>query len=149
MIHVVVLQVALAGVITHGAIDGVVDEQELEGRAVRLLRGFTVRANHHAVVDLAVARDLELWHLLDFDEAHAAVAVHGQVGVPAEMRDLYPQLESGADHGRAGLDLDLAPVDGAFRHGYLSSSPAITLRPPMMATASAIVQPRIISGKAW
>lgn len=32
---------------------------------------------------------------------------------------------------------------------YLSSSPATTLRPPMMATASASSKPLIISGKAW
>ena len=33
--------------------------------------------------------------------------------------------------------------------GYRSSSPATTFRPPMIATASAIIAPLIISGNAW
>ena len=38
VLHVLVLQVALAGLVAHRAVDGVVDEQELEGRAVGLDR---------------------------------------------------------------------------------------------------------------
>ena len=38
MLHVLVLQVALAGLVADRAVDGVVDEQELEGRALGLGR---------------------------------------------------------------------------------------------------------------
>ena len=38
VLHVLVLQVALAGLVADRAVDGVVDEQELEGRAVGLGR---------------------------------------------------------------------------------------------------------------
>jgi hypothetical protein len=170
VLHVLVLEVALAGLIAHGAIDGVVDEEELQRGAVGLRRLLALRVHHHALGQLRIAGDLELAHLLDLDQAHAAVAVHGQVGVPAEMRDLLAHLEGGLDDRRARRGLDLLAVDDGGHHAGLggrgragrglgrlglllvahrSSSPAMMFSPPMMATASASRPPLIICGNAW
>src|SRR3989442_119434 len=115
--HVVVLQVALPGLVAYGAVDRVVDEEELEGRAVGLHRLLAPGADHHALRDQGVAGDLELRHLLDLDQAHAAVAVHRQVGVPAEVGDLDPVAGRRLDHRGPGGDLDLLAVDRAPGHG--------------------------------
>ena len=92
----------------------------------------------HAVGHLRVAGDLELGHLLDLDQAHAAVAVHGQVAVPAEVGDLDPRVGRGLDDRGPGGHLELPAVDRELGH-YRSSSPAITFSPPMVATASASI----------
>ena len=147
--HVLVLQVALAGLVADRAVDGVVDQQELERRPVGLGRLLGVRVDHHAVPSTCgVAGDLELGHLLDLDQAHAAVAVHGEVRVPAEAGDADPELLRGLDDGGPVRDLDLPAVDGALGHvAHRSSSPAMTFSPPMVATASASISPRIMCGE--
>jgi hypothetical protein len=119
VLHVVVLQVALARLVTDRAIDGVVDEQELERGPVRLHRLLAVGLDHQAVRDRGVAGDLQLGRLLDLDQAHAAVAVHHQVGVPAEVGDLDAQHERGLDDRGPGRNLDLSTVDRALGHAYL------------------------------
>src|SRR5207247_578894 len=74
-------------------------------------------AHHHSFGDRGVAGDLQLGGLLDLDQAHPAVAVHRQVGVPAEVRDLDAELQRSLDHRGSGSDLDLSTVDGALGHG--------------------------------
>ncbi len=114
--HVLILQVAFAGLVADGAIDGVVDEQELEGGAPGLVHLRCARVHHHTVGDDRVARDLELGHLLDFDQAHAAVAVHCQIRMPAEVGDVDSDLVGSPDHRRSRGDLDLLAVNHAFGH---------------------------------
>ena len=153
-----------------------------------------LRVDDHALGRLGVAGDLELGHLLDLDQAHAAVAVDGEIGVVAEVRDLDADLGRGLDDGRALRDFHRLAVEGEahvpglggragrsgrfrgrFRRGrgrallarldvllagrtttrrhrillfvaHRSSSPAMTLSPPMIAIASASWPPLIIAG---
>ena len=97
VLHVVILQLALARLIAHRAIDRMVDEQEFEHR---FLRGLGLRAlgvDHHALGDFGVARDLQLGRLLDLDQAHPAIADDGQRRMIAVVRDLDPDLLGGLD----------------------------------------------------
>jgi len=113
VLHVLVLEVALAGLVADGTVDGMVDEQELEGGAMGLGRLLALRVHHHALRHQRVAGDLELGHLLDLDQAHAAVPVDGRSGLPAEVRDLGPELQRRLDDGGPRRDLDSLPIDGA------------------------------------
>lgn len=86
-------------------------------------------------------------NFFDLHHAHAAVAVHGQVVVIAEARNPHPRLLRRLDDGGARGDFDFLTVDRDLGHVCLPiHSPATTLRPPIMATASAIMVPLIISG---
>jgi hypothetical protein len=55
----------------------VVDEQELDDRALRVVDALGLRVDDHAVLDGRRARGLELRDALDLDEAHAARARPG------------------------------------------------------------------------
>src|SRR5207302_147862 len=88
--------------------------REVELDVVAALRrpGLLARGvHHHAVRRARVARDLELRHLLDLDQAHAAVAGDGEAGVPAVVRDLDAEALGGANDGGAVLDRDPPAVD--------------------------------------
>jgi hypothetical protein len=114
----------------------VVQEQELERAGVRLRGLLALLGSTTMPSETWCCRRSAAWHLLDLDQAHAAVAVHGQVGVVAEVGDLDPDLGRGLDDGGPRRDFDFLVVDGELGH-YLSSSPAMMFSPPMMATASA------------
>ena len=95
-----ILERALAALVADGAVERVVDEDELErgvlalGRVRRRLRG----ADDHAVLRGQRAAGLKLRHALDLDEAHAAGADgRSEPRLVAEDGDLDPGRERGLD----------------------------------------------------
>ena len=109
-----VLERALAALVAVGAVERVVQEDELEDRLLALgrLRARRRGAQRHPVLRGERAGGLELRHPLDLAEAHAA----GADGRPeprlvTEDGDLDPGRERGLDHPGALGDGDLAPVD--------------------------------------
>ena len=107
-----ILQRALAALVAHRAIERMVDEQELEHARARLNHLGRIGDDHHAVHARRRARRLQLRHLLDLDDAHAARSVDAQARVVAVVGDLVPMLDRGFQHGLALFDGDLAPIYG-------------------------------------
>ncbi len=107
-----VLQLALAAGVADGAVEGVVAEQELEGgfAGLRDVGGFG--EDDHAFGDRCGAGGLELGHLFDADDAHAAGGLERQAGVVAEGGDLDAGGLAGFDEQRAGGGGDLVSVYG-------------------------------------
>ena len=81
-----VLQFALAAGVAHRAIQRMVAQQHLEHRLARLLDLVAVGGDDHALADHRGARGLQLGHLLDLHQAHAASALQRKVGVVAKRR---------------------------------------------------------------
>ena len=110
-----VLQRALAALVAVGAVEWMVQKDELEHRVLALGR---LRARLRGREDEAVLRGhraggLELRHALDLAEAHPAGADRrAEPRLVAEDRNLDPGFERGLDHPVALWDLDLAAVDG-------------------------------------
>ncbi len=88
-----------------------VEEEELEDRALHLLDARSFGAEGEPFLRVAVARDLRLGHAVHLDQAHPAVAVHAQPRVIAEVRDLDLGGARRLDQIEPFLDLDLAIVD--------------------------------------
>ena len=82
-----VLQRALAAAVADRAVEGVVDEQQFQDRALRLDGGRRVGVDHHPVGHGGGARREQLAGALDLDEAHAARRHRVHAGVVAEPRD--------------------------------------------------------------
>ena len=115
--HGEVLQLAFAALVADGAVQRVVDEQELHHRLLRLHRLVAFAAYHHAVGRRRGAGRHGLGHLLDVDQAHAAVGRDAQFLVVAEMRDVDAGRVGGVhDHAAVGHG-DLVAVDVEFSHG--------------------------------
>ena len=128
--HRLILQVALAALITDRAVQRVVDQQEFHHAFPRLLDHRRARVDHlrrtvaigRQVVDPDRTTGLRLRHPDDLDQAHPAVAGDRQPFMIAEARDLDAGLLASLQQRDAVLDLDLGAVDDQFfRH-------AITLR---------------------
>src|SRR4051794_37405833 len=69
-----VLQRALAALVADGAVERVVDEEELDDRLLGSLHALGLGVDDHAVLDRRRAGGLQLRDALDLDEAHAARA---------------------------------------------------------------------------
>ncbi len=69
-----VLQRALAALVAHGAVERVVDQQELDDRVLRRLDALGLGVHDHAVLDRRGAAGLQLGDALDLHQAHAAGA---------------------------------------------------------------------------
>lgn len=72
--------------------------------------------------DLGGARSQRLWHTFALNEAHSAVASHGQPLVVAEARDLHARLSArlidgvrAIDFHGFAVDVDIEPVRQALR----------------------------------
>src|SRR5207253_1363625 len=78
------LQLALTTAIADGTVKRMVGEQELEHRPLGLLDFFALRRDDHAVSADDRAGGLELRHLLNAYQAHAAGCLQSQIGVIAE-----------------------------------------------------------------
>ena len=119
-----VLQRALAALVADRAVERVVDEQELDHRALRLVHAVGLRVDDHAVPHRGRAAGLELRDALDLHQAHAAGADRlAELGLVAEDGDLDVAVLGGVDEHRALRRLHLAavdrerdPVDGRPRH---------------------------------
>ncbi len=108
----VVLQRALPALVADGAVERVVDEQELEHRLLRLARLVTHGRDDHAVAHAGRTRCLQLRHSLDLDEAHAARADgRPDARLVAEHGNLDADLSCGLDKAGASGDDNLATVD--------------------------------------
>src|SRR5215472_426891 len=119
--HRLVLQIALAALVTNRAIERVIDQQEFHNSFLRLERLWRVRENHHPVGRRHRAGGDRLWRLFDFDQTHAAIAGDRKALVVAEMRDLDPGMLTGLKNGAAARHLHFAPIDRQFYHsGSLS-----------------------------
>ena len=116
-----VLERALAALVAHGAVERVVDQQQLE---VALLAGpghlgGELGLDHHAVGHRGGAGGQRLALAGHLDQALAAGAQGGEQPVVAEAGDDRAQLLGGADHQRARGDLELGVVDGDLHGGRL------------------------------
>src|SRR5262249_9277346 len=123
VVHVVLLELALAGLIAHRAVDRVVDEQELEDGLLGGDRLVALRVHDHAVAHPGVAGDLQLGRLLDLHQAHAAVAGDGEPRMPAVVGDLDAEAVRGLDDGDAVLHRDRPAVDLNRGHGLAGETP--------------------------
>ena len=110
--HRDVLQRALAAFVADGAVERMVDEQELDHRALCLFHLLGPGVDDHAVADRRRARGLQFRDPLDFDQAHAAGADGiAQLRLVTEDRDLYvASLGRVVEHLALG-GRDLAPVN--------------------------------------
>jgi hypothetical protein len=119
-----VLQGALTALVADGAVERVVDEQELDDRVLGVLDPIRGGVDHHAVADRGRARGLELRDALDLDEAHAAGADGlAELRLVTEVGDLDVAVLGRVDEhralGRAHLPaVDLERDPGRFRAGH-------------------------------
>src|SRR5262249_57475988 len=74
VLHVVVLQPTLPGLVTYRAIHRVVYQKKLHHRFANRQHFRALGQDRHPFRRLGVASDLELRHLLDLYETHTAVA---------------------------------------------------------------------------
>ena len=107
-----VLQRALAALVADGAVERVVEQDELEHRLLALGSAGRARVHLHAVAGGHRAGGLELGHALDLDQAHAAGADgRTEARLVAEDRDLDPGRRRGQHERRALGHGQLAAVD--------------------------------------
>ena len=83
-----VLQFALAAGVAYRAIQRMVTQQQLDHGLARLLDLVGVGGDDHAFGDPRGACGLQLGHLLDSHQAHAARALQRKIRVVAERRHL-------------------------------------------------------------
>ncbi len=133
VIHRLVLQIALAALVADGAIERMIDEQELHYAFARLPderrigmddRGGAVTVRPQ-IADIHGAGRHRLRDAADLHEAHAAVTRDGQPLMVTEARDLRSRLLAGLEQGDAVLDFDLLAVDIQLGHFF----PSLRLRP--------------------
>ena len=108
--HRQILQLALAALVAHGAVQRVVDEQELHHAFLRLLGFGRMRVHHHAVRYRRGAGGQWFGGFFHFHQAHTAVGGNGEFFVVTEMRDICPQLVRSFHYGRALLYFNLFAV---------------------------------------
>src|SRR5262245_5515106 len=92
VLHVVVLQPTLPGLVTYRAIHRVVYQKKLHHRFANRQHFRALGQDRHPFRRLGVASDLELRHLLDLYETHTAVAGDRQLRVIAIVRDVDAYL---------------------------------------------------------
>src|SRR5688572_20107524 len=123
MLHVIVLQPALTRLIAYWTIDRMVDQKKFHHRFAHRYYLGALGQHRHALGHLGVAGDLQLGHLLDFDQTHAAIAGDRKLGMIAVMRDRNPRLGRRLNHGLAFDGVNLLTVDIKFYwvHGVKNS----------------------------
>ena len=112
-----VLQLALAAGIADGAVERMVAEQQLQRGLAGLGDLGRLGLDDHAFGDRRGAGGLQLGHLLDADDAHAAGGLQREAGVVAEGGDLDARGLAGLDEQRARGCGELFAVYGK---GYVS-----------------------------
>jgi hypothetical protein len=112
--HGLVLQRALAALVAHGAVEGVVDQEELHHPGLRLLghRRGEMGAHLHPVGAGGRARGERLGLPFHLDEALPARAHRIEQRMVTEPGDLDSEQLGGADHQHALGHGDLEAVDG-------------------------------------
>src|SRR5208283_851606 len=112
-----VLKFALATGVAHRTIERMVAEQQLQHGLSRLLDLVAFSGDDHALCDRSGAGGLQLGHLLDFDQAHAARALERQARVVAEGRHLDARALAGFNEERPRGNGKLLAVNSK---GYVS-----------------------------
>ena len=112
-----VLQFALATGVADRAIERMIGQQHLDHRLASLLDLVALGSGHHALSDRSGACGLQLGHLLDFDQAHAAGALQRQARVVAERRHLDARALASFDKQRPRGNGEFLAVDSK---GYIS-----------------------------
>ncbi len=118
---VIVLQRALAGLVADAAVDRVIQRQQLHDALAVLLDDVGVRQHAQALAHRHVARDLDPAAVLDLDRAHAAVAGHRQLRMPAEVGNEEAVGARGLHHRLVALRVDGLPVYEDARHSRFPS----------------------------
>ena len=111
-----ILKVAFPALIADRAIKRMVGEDKFEYRSMGIVDHARGGAHTHALVDRSAAGGLELRHLFDFDQAHAAVGVRFELGVVAEMWNHDADTPGGFDHQGAFRNLDGHSIDRHANH---------------------------------
>jgi hypothetical protein len=106
-----VLQLALAALVAHRAVERMIGKQELERRFARRRHSRGLGAHDHAFGHRQRAGRHQLRHLLHFDQAHAAGGLKCKTFVVAERRDLNAVLLGGIDDQSIRRGLDGLAVD--------------------------------------
>ena len=88
-----------------------VAQQHFQHRLARLLDLVAVGGDDHALADHRGAGGLQLGHLLDFHQAHAASALQREVGVIAERGHFDAHGLAGLNEQRARGSRELLAVD--------------------------------------
>ena len=91
-------------------------EQQAEHASAIVYGRRRLGLHHHAFGGGRGARGQELALALDRHQADAAVPHDGQLGVPAERRDVDAGSAGGLQNGGAGLEGDVTAVDGNPGH---------------------------------
>ena len=108
-----ILQRALAALVTDRAVEGMVDQEKLENALLRLLGGLRLGVHHHAVADRQRARRNECspsW-AIDLDQTGATHADSLHARVVAEARNVGPGLLGRVDQRLTGINLDIDAVE--------------------------------------
>jgi hypothetical protein len=82
-----------------------VNENKLQHVSTRFFYFLGIRQDGHAISHVCVARDLELWHPLDFYQTHPAVTGNREVGVVAKPGDIDPYPVADVDQPLAIRDI--------------------------------------------
>ena len=106
-----VLQFALSARVTHRAIQWVITEQQLDHRLARLAHFLVIAGDDHALGDHCGAGSLQLGHLFNLHQAHAASALQRQIGVITEGRYLNARTLAGLNQQRPRGSRKLFSVD--------------------------------------
>src|ERR1035437_8342952 len=106
-----VLQFAFAAGVAHRAIQRVVAEYQLQHRLAGLTHFIAVGGDDHALGHGRGAGGLQLRHLFDLHDAHAASALQRKSGVVTERRNFNAHALASLDQQRARGSRDLLSVD--------------------------------------
>ena len=120
-----VLERTLAALVADGAVERVIDQQELEDAGAGLDDVWRLGRDDHAVGHRRRAGRLQLRHLFDLDDADAAGAVDAEARMVAVVRDLDAALDGGLEHRFALGNGDGAPIyrqrDGIHKPPIISA----------------------------
>src|SRR5207237_9029506 len=105
VLHVVVLELALAALVADGAVHRVVDEVELHAPALVVLHRGGSGADLEAFLDPHLApRHEAAWGVARLHQAYAALAGDGEARVVAEVRDGHADAARRLDQVVTRLD---------------------------------------------
>jgi hypothetical protein len=115
MLEGIILQFTLAGFVADRAIEWMINKEKFH-HILAAFDGFIRNRLHdHAFGDRRGAGNLQLPHLFNFDQTHAAIACNSQRRVPAKMRDVDPVVERSLNDRLPRLRFVFVSVDSDFR----------------------------------
>src|SRR5712692_5288150 len=133
-VHVKVLKVAFSRLVTDGAVERVVGQEEFQHRPPAILSVGALRVHHHSFGHWRIAGDLELGVLLHLHQADTAVSGDGKPRVVAVARDVDAELLRGLDDRAALRTPNLPAINRQGRHtaaSHLETINASLLAGPM------------------